>query len=239
MSFQATIAAVLGFGMIGEIILEGPTRAKPAVLKAADAANIVVGRYFTLDASDGLYAPGGTGHDGGILSNPKALQSIGTAAGGPLAPTLVVPAGTVGELLDMGQLVVSLSGGCAIGDAIQYAQATGILKALPPVITYSGIIAVTTGILTVSSASAGANLRVGSPVVGTGVPAGTIITALGTGTGGNGTYQTNIVTAVSAFTDGVAPNNPDTGYSVIPGAKVVRTANTSAGLAIASLTGPQ
>jgi hypothetical protein len=239
MSFQSAIAAALGFGMVGEILLDGPTRAKPAVLKGATAANIAVGRYFTLDASDGLYAPGGTGLDGGILSNPKALQAIGTTAGGPLAPTLVVPAGTVGELLDMGQLVVSLTNACAIGDLVEYAQADGTLAALPPVVTYSGVIAVTTGILTVSSASAGANLAVGSPVIGTGVPAGTIITALGTGTGGNGTYQTNITTAVSAFTDGTAPNTANTGYSIIPGARVIRQANAAAGLTAVSLTGPQ
>ena len=238
MGFQSTIAMAQAFGVVGELFLDGPTRAKPGVLKGT-AANIVVGRYFTFDASDGQYQPGSTGKDGGILANPKALQSIGTSAGGPLAPTLVVPAGTVADIVDMGQIVVSLGNGCAIGDKVQYKQTDGTLKALPPVVTYSGVIAVTTGILTVSSASAGANLRVGSPVVGTGVPAGTIITALGTGTGGDGTYQTNITTAVSAFTDGVAPNNPDTGYSEIVGARVIRQANTSAGLAAISLTGPQ
>lgn len=236
MAFQTAIAAAQGFGVIGELIFEGPHRAKPAILKAADAANIVVGRYFTRDASDGQYAPGGTGQDGGILCNPKALQSIGTSAGGPLAPTMTVPAGTVGELLEMGAVVASLGNACKPGDKVQYKVADGTLKALPPKATYSGVIAVTTGILTVSDASAGANLAVGSPVVGTGVPGGTFITALGTGTGGNGTYQTNIVTAVAAFTDGVAPNNPDAGYALVPNAEVRRTANTAAGLAVVSLT---
>ena len=236
MGFQSTIALAQGFGLVGEIILDGPTRAKPGVLKGT-AANIVVGRFFTRDASDGQYQPGGTGQDGGILSNPKALQSVGTSAGGPLAPTLTVPAGTVGELLEMGGVVVALGNACTPGDLVQYKQSDGTLKALPPKATYSGVIAVTSGILTVSDASSGANLGVGSPVIGTGVPGGTFITALGTGTGGNGTYQTNIVTAVSAFTDGVAPNNPDAGYSVVPAAQVVRTANAAAGLAVVSLTG--
>lgn len=236
MGFQTTVALAQGFGMVGEIILEGPTRAKPGVLKGT-AADIVVGRYFTRDASDGQYAPGGTDQDGGILSNPKAYASIGTSAGGPLAPTLVVPAGTVGELLEMGGVVAALGNACKPGDLVQFKVSDGTLKALPPKATYSGVIAVTTGVLTVSGASTGANLGVGSPVVGTGVPGGTFITALGTGTGGNGTYQTNIVTAVAAFTDGVAPNNPDAGYSIIPRAEVVRTANAAAGLAVVSLTG--
>lgn len=238
MGFQSTIALAQGFGMVGEIIFEGPTRAKPGVLKGT-AANIVVGSWFTRDASDGQYAPGGTGLDGGLLSNPKALQSIGTAAGGPLAPTLVVPAGTIGELLEMGQVCVALGNACKPGDLVQYATADGTLKALTPVATYTGVIAVTTGILTVSAASTGANLRVGSPITGTGVPGGTVITALGTGTGGNGTYQTNIVTAVASFTNGSSPNNPDTGYAVIEGARVKGPANTAAGLTAITLTGPQ
>lgn len=236
MGFQSTIALAQGFGMVGEIILEGPTRALPAVLKGT-AANIAVGRAFTRDAADGQYQPGGVGVFGGILSNPKSLASIGTAAGGPLAPTLVVPAGTVGELLSMGGLLVRLENACKPGDKVQFSQTDGTLKALSPNATYTGVIAVTTGILTVTDASADAHLGVGSPVIGTGVPGGTFITALGTGTGGNGTYQTNIVTAVASFTDGVAPNNPETGYTIIDRAEVVRTVNAAAGLAIVSLTG--
>lgn len=234
---QSTVALDQGFGVVGEVVFEGPLRATPGVVKGASAANIVVGRAFTIDASDGEYAYGGTGVFGGVLSNPKALQSIGTSAGGPLAPTLVVPAGTVCEFVTMGEIVVAAANAVAIGDKAMFAQATGIISALPPVITYSGVIAVTTGVLTVSSASTGANLGVGSPVVGTGVPAGTIITALGTGTGGNGTYTTNIVTEVSAFTDGVAPNVAPAGSTEIANAKFTHFANTAAGLAVLSLTG--
>ena len=236
MSFQSSVALNQGFGVVGEVVFEGPLRATPGVLKGT-AANIIVGRAFTIDPADGQYSPGGVGVYGGILSNPKALQSIGTSAGGPLAPTLTVPAGTIGEFATMGEIVVAAANAVALGDKAMFAQATGIVSALPPVITYSGVIAVTTGILTVSSASVGANLGVGSPVVGTGVPAGTIITALGTGTGGNGTYQTNIVTAVSAFTDGVAPNVAPAGSTEIANAKFVRYANAAAGLAVLALTG--
>ncbi|MFA5387872.1 MAG: hypothetical protein WC322_05840 [Candidatus Paceibacterota bacterium] len=236
MSFQASVALNQGFGVVGEVVFEGPLRATPGVLKGT-AANIVVGRAFTIDSADGQYSPGGVGVCGGILSNPKALSSIGTSAGGPLAPTLTVPAGTIGEFATMGEIIVSAANAVALGDKAMFAQATGIVSALPPVITYSGVIAVTTGILTVSSASVGANIYVGMPVVGTGVPAGTIITALGTGTGGNGTYQTNITTAVSAFTDGVAANVAPAGSTVIEGAKFVRYANAAAGLAVLALTG--
>lgn len=238
MSFQTNVATLLAFGVVGELLYDGPTRAKPGVLKGT-AANIVVGRYFTLDASDGQYAPGGTGRDGGILINPKALQSIGTSAGGPLAPTLTVPAGTVGDLADMGQIVVALGNACSIGDKVQYSQTDGTLKAQPSQASVTASIAVTSGIMTVTAVASGsAPLAVGQTITGTGVPGGTVITALGTGTGGTGTYQTNIATAV-ASTAITADSVPDAGYSFIPGAKVVRQANAAAGLTCVSLTGPQ
>jgi len=237
MSFQSAVAFNQGFGVVGEIVFEGPLRAVPATIKHDTAANIVVGRWFTIDASDGTYRPGGTGLIGGVLANPKGYASIGTQAGGPLAPTLIVPTGTIGEFVAMGEIVVALGAGVAQGDLATYDTTTGVIGSIAPTATYTGVIAVTTGILTVSAASAGARLVVGSPVIGTGVPGGTVITALGTGTGGNGTYQTNIATAVASFADGVAPNNAPAGSAIIPTGKFVRYANAAAGLAVLSLTG--
>lgn len=60
-------------------------------------------------------------------------------------------------------------------------------------------IAVTTGIMTVSAVGSGA-LAVGQLLAGSGMPTGTYITALLSGTGGTGTYQTNTTTAVSSTT---------------------------------------
>lgn len=236
MTFQSSVALDQGFGVVGEVVFEGPLRATPGVLKGT-AANIIVGRAFTIDPADGQYSPGGTGVYGGILSNPKALQSIGTSAGGPLAPTLTVPAGTIGEMATMGEVLIAAANAVALGDKAMFAQSTGVISALPPNITYTGEIAVTTGVLTVTAASTGANLGVGMAVLGTGVPAGTIITALGTGTGGNGTYQTNIITAVASFTDGHAANVAPSGSTEIANAKFVRYANAAAGLAVLALTG--
>lgn len=128
MGFQSTIALNQGYGVPGEIVFEGPTRAAPGIVKGT-AANIVVGRFFTIDPADGQYQPGGTAALGGILSNPKALQSIGTTAGGPLAPTLTVPAGTVCEFATMGEIVVQMTNACAVGDSVYYVQADGTLGA--------------------------------------------------------------------------------------------------------------
>ena len=48
MGFQSTIALNQGFGVVGEIVFEGPMRSTPGVLKGT-AANIAVGRAFTID----------------------------------------------------------------------------------------------------------------------------------------------------------------------------------------------
>lgn len=240
MTFQASVRSAQALGVIGEILLDGPNRTQPGIVEAGDAtaADIVVGRAFTQDPTSLKFQPGsGGGVWGGILCNPKAYASVGTQAGGPLAPTLVLPAETVGEFCTMGYLVASMANGFDVGDKVMYADATGILSSLPPIVTFTGVIAVTTGILTVSAASAGANLGVGTIITGTGVPGGTVITALGSGTGGDGTYQTNIVTAVSSFADGAAVNVAPAGSTEIENARVVRYANASAGLAVISLTG--
>lgn len=126
MGFQTAVALNQGFGVVGEINFDGPTRGQTGVIKGT-AADLVVGRYFTIDAADGLFQPGGTGAIGGILANPKAYASIGTSAGGPLAPTLTVPAGTVGEFLVMGEVTVALPAAAAIGAALKYNTTTGVI----------------------------------------------------------------------------------------------------------------
>jgi hypothetical protein len=62
---------------------------------------------------------------------------------------------------------------------------------------FTGSIATTT--LTVTAVSSG-TIQVGQPISGTGVTAGTIITALGTGTGGIGTYTVGTSQTVTSTT---------------------------------------
>ena len=82
MGFQSTIAANQGFGVVGESVFSGPRRAQPGVVKGT-AANIVVGRAFTIDAADGQFQPGGTGAYGGILCNPKDVYKRQGERGNP------------------------------------------------------------------------------------------------------------------------------------------------------------
>lgn len=62
----------------------------------------------------------------------------------------------------------------------------------------TGSIAVT-GVMTVTAVISG-SLTVGQQLVGAGIPAGTYITSLGTGTGGTGTYNTNCLSVIASTT---------------------------------------
>lgn len=81
---------------------------------------------------------------------------------------------------------VNLSGATSFSNAASLIQ-TAINGSLATIATYTGGISGTT--LTASGVTG--TLAVGQTVVGSGVAAGTIITALGTGTGGAGTYIVN------------------------------------------------
>lgn len=235
MTLQSTVALNQGFGVVGEIVFEGPLRAQPGVLKGT-AANIVVGRYFTIDLTDGAFQPGGSGQPGGVLANPKGLASYGTSAGGPLAPTLVVPAGTVGEFVTMGLILVALAAAASIGDKATYDTTTGVIGTVPPLVSATG--SITTTVLTVTAMGTGsAPFAVGQTITGPNIVPGTVIVSLGTGTGGTGTYNVNVSQTAASGAVSAASTAP-AGTAFIPGnAQVVRYTNAAAGLAVLSLTG--
>lgn len=85
-------------------------------------------------------------------------------------------------------------------------------EVLRPIKTFTGTISGTT--LTISAVTSGA-LSIGDFIEGTGITAGTTITALGTGTGGTGTYTVNISQTVASttITAGVADV---THYTALP-----------------------
>lgn len=88
------------------------------------------------------------------------------------------------------------------GGATFYYLGTGTA---PSNISFTGRIN-SSGVLTVSSVSpAAGGLTIGAVITGSGVPSSTVITGFGTGTGGNGTYTTNISRSVSS-TSMTTPN---------------------------------
>ncbi len=133
-AFPSSVTTDLAFGIVGELAFDGPVRSQPARISHGTAADIVVGRWFTL-AADGTARPGGAapaGGHAGVFMNPKTQTSLGTSAGGALAPTLIVPTGTIGEFGYMGAFVVSVANAVAIGAAAKYADATGIISSGAP-----------------------------------------------------------------------------------------------------------
>lgn len=116
--------------------------------------------------------------------------------------SLVVNKGFPVTLMDQGSFWAKFLAGATVGqkvfanyiDGSVYAAAAGTSGA---VATFTGIIAVTTGVLTASAVTG--TIAAGTVLSGAGVPAGTVVTSQIGGTpGGAGTYQTSIITAVAS-----------------------------------------
>lgn len=106
--------------------------------------------------------------------------------------------------------------GCTFPDSLQSFMGANVqtyIQMIPDPSTFSGTGSITGTTLTITAVTTGI-LAVGTLITGTGVTAGTKITALGTGTGGTGTYTVNnshggtgsIAITVPAFTAGTLTN---------------------------------
>ena len=132
-TFQSTVNIQLGFGVVGELITDGPQRVESLTL---DSVGGTVGFGFTKSNTTGVATMGGTATPGtsvfaGILVNPKVYATNGPSSGA-LDPTLTLPPYTQGEFLTMGTIIVSLTGAANIGDIVQMNETTGALSALQP-----------------------------------------------------------------------------------------------------------
>lgn len=130
MAFQSTVISDIRSGLIGEIAFDGPTRAVSAVLDSgAGAANNIVGRAFCYASVENntVSAGGDAGNFAGILIMPKTYALRGES-GDTLAESLLLPDGVPVELLQMGEVFVSLASDSAtVGSLVKYADTTGIL----------------------------------------------------------------------------------------------------------------
>lgn len=144
MTFQSTVFNNIGFGVVGEIFLNGPLRAQPGRLDSSDAALNVIGRAFTIkdDATASFETAadpqpldvqaGGTGRFAGILGIPKVYALSGTA-GDTLASSLTLPNNTMVELIqETAGMIVTLAAACAIGDWVYFTNATGVITTAAP-----------------------------------------------------------------------------------------------------------
>lgn len=128
-TFQNTVNVQLSFGVVGEILNDGPMRTESLIL---DTTGGSVGLAFTKSNTTNVATQGGTGVFAGILINPKSLPGFAPASGFPIDPSLVVPAGNQAEFMTMGTIIVALTGAGNIGDIIQFNQTTGALSAKAP-----------------------------------------------------------------------------------------------------------
>lgn len=132
-TFQSTVNIDSGFGVPGELLVDGPQRVDSLTL---DSVGGTIGNAFTKSSTTNIATQGGAITAGttvfaGILVNPKTYASYGPTSG-TLDPTLSLPANSQGEFLTMGTIVVALTGTAEIGDIVQYNTTTGLLSALPP-----------------------------------------------------------------------------------------------------------
>lgn len=128
MSLQTAVNINYGFGLVGDIITDGPQRADVLNL---DSNGGTIGYAFTKSSTTGVATQGGTGVFAGILANSKVYALKGTG-GNPLNPTLTLPGYSQGEFLTMGTIVVTLTNTANIGDIIEFDQTTGALTSLAP-----------------------------------------------------------------------------------------------------------
>lgn len=249
--FQSAVNFYEAFGVVGDMILDGPVRSGPLTVNSSGTPNLV-GNAFTLtntgaiagnnsnQSNAGTCKVGGTGLFAGILVNSKAYSTNG-GSGGPLTPTLAIPDNSIGEFMGMGQVVANLPGGASVGDLVTYDPATGNLNSIPPITTFTASIAAggasTADVLTVTAVTAG-KLAVGQIITGAGVQPGTYIVSLGTGKGYTGTYNLSTINLQTVSSEAMtAPNVPELAF-----AASVASIATSAGvdtLTITTLTSGQ
>lgn len=246
--FQNQVYRFNTLGFIGQQADNGPFRAQTWNLYSAGQAQSI-GFAFTKTSGGNpeptAYPPGsalagtaqvgGTGIFAGILVNPLEQALFGSASvGGGLSPSLIVPDYAIGALATFGQWFVSLASAANVGNLVFYDNTTGALDSMAPTSSFTGVVATNT--LTVSAfVSGGAPLAVGTVISGTGVTPGTVISALGSGTGGNGTYTVTGAATVSSTTmagNAIAPS----GKTFVPHCVVTRYDVTATGVAVIQLS---
>jgi hypothetical protein len=146
-----------------------------------------------------VYIVDGANRYSWLISNANATNFQGSIAGTTLNVAsiqngnLSVGSQIFGVGVAQGTVIVSGSGFLwTVNNSQNVSQQA--LTANPAYAIFTGSIATASGITTLTvSAVASGTLRIGTTIVGNGVATGTIITALGTGSGGVGTYILNPV----------------------------------------------
>lgn len=170
-------------------------------------SNVLVGRFawgnYNTGRAANYYTDGSSLQPGFVHRENQAILVDFLEAS-----ELSVQAGFMVTLMQRGDFWASFAAAASVGqkvyaNAMTGAVSAGATGAGTQSLGFTASIAVTTGVMTVTVAGTG-NLTAGMVITGTGVPVGTFITSLGSGTGGTGTYNTNLIgqAAVAAFANG-------------------------------------
>jgi hypothetical protein len=129
MGFQSTVNVLLNLGVVGDVVLDEPSRVEPVTLATVGA----IGQFFTKANGTGLASLGvalsaGTVVVGGIAVNPKIEPLFGSSVASPFSANLNLVAGSQVSLLTFGSCVVSIPNAWNIGDFLQYNTTTGVIS---------------------------------------------------------------------------------------------------------------
>jgi hypothetical protein len=182
MTFQTLVNRNYTTGYPGEIVRDGPVRAKPGRIASASigtdpgASTNRISRAFGW-SGDTVVAPGSTTLAGmspqvsvgatpfyGILGQPKHYALQGTTSGGTLAPSLDLPMGYEGEFFDMVIMVAELFNETTAaktmnyGDGVAYVPSSIIAANNPEALPFGALVsypaggAVPTGMIAIPNA---------------------------------------------------------------------------------------
>ena len=190
--FQTVVNTDPAYAIEGDFASANPRASMLAGVGAlvAGLAGVTVGRFARAKNSDGTVTNGDPGVASRIGFVHRDQPAIITAWLG--GATMLVPTGEPVTLFDGGDFWVRFAAGAAIGQKAYASNAdgsaiAGAAGAPPQGASVTADVTNGSPTLTVDTVVSGA-LAVGDVLTGVGIPAGTYITAFGTGTGGVGTY---------------------------------------------------
>lgn len=128
MAFQTTVSMEQGFGVPGDIHLESPSRVEPLIVNSAGNSN-VFGYAYTKSATTNTAQVGGAINASNVFAG-LLVNSKEAALHGGLAPSLAIPDGSIAGFATMGDVVVSVTTACNIGDRLCYNTTTGALSTI-------------------------------------------------------------------------------------------------------------
>lgn len=197
MSFQSNVNITPAPGVAGSFASANPNAsvlAGPgAFVAGANGCNVGV---FGWADVNGLVSSGGAGLPTGFVHrdmNALITQWLGSSS-------MNIPVGQPVTLMSAGDFWAKTATAATVGQKVYASYTDGSISTGPTGTPPAGAAvtgSITGNALTVTAVTSGV-LAVGQPVSGVGVTAGTYITALGTGTGGVGTYTVSAAQTVAS-----------------------------------------